>query len=299
MNRRVHSWLLASCVCIAVFSLALDYRALAQAAPFPTQSDDAEKGNAKNQVVVVLKDGLELTGTLIRETDEGVTIRTNVGVSSIERSRILEVRYGVNPYREEFEERFERASRARSAARLFRVAEWAYDKGLQVEWRRTLEKIIEIEPDHISARTDLGHARLAGEWVNRRRSEELQREGYRLEGVELIRAATPAAPRETPRDAPDTPQKYVKKLSKAELRKIEKEREKRRKEAESFRKQKEAEYRGIPWEERHKISTPHFWVECNSTYRVAKTYAWLLEEIHRVLSRRFRGKPKHRIKNTV
>lgn len=241
--------------------------------------------------VVVLRDGVELTGSIIEETDDHIVLRTLFGRSTIERARIREIRRGANPLRDEFQQRFERAIERRQVRELLDLARWAQDHQLAVESQRALQKVLEYDPDHADARQRLGHARLDGTWVDEKRVADLLTQGYVLEGLDLVRraAAEGAQPAAGAGTTPVPAARVVKRpeLTPEQKRAAEREREKRRKEAERFRRQKELEYAGVPWEKAHRIKTPHFEILCNSTEQVARTYYWILEGLYAELSRRF------------
>lgn len=261
-------------------------------------------GQDSEKAVIVLEDGSEITGQIIEETDDAVVVRSAFGKSTIKRSRIKEIRRGKNPLRTEFLERFERAAKRENVSQLFDLSDWALDNGLIAEQRRALLKIIDIEPNHERARGALGHARLDGEWVNERRVEELVRQGYRLDGLDLKKRSgagagsgnggtpTPGVEKKDPPKEPGKTRKprVRKELTPEEKKKQEKRRAKKRKEAEEFQRKKEKEYIGVPWSQRHKIKTPRFDIECNSTLEVAKTYQWIMENLYAELSRRFTQK---------
>ena len=256
----------------------------------------------EDKAVIVLKDGAEISGEIVEETDDYVVIRSLFGKSTIQRTRIKEIRRGTNPLREEFNERFEKAARKKRVPDLFDLARWALDKGLLVENKRALTKVIEIDVDHEGARKALGHARFDGDWVDDTRVDEMLRRGYKLVGLDLVKkktgesgsSAKPAsgssAGEKTSVEKRKRPKRVRPELSPKEKANLEKERAKRAKEAEEFRRQKQREYAGVPWEKRHRIKTPRYDIECNSTLKVAKTYQWIMENLYFELSRRFTQK---------
>lgn len=257
------------------------------------------------RAVIVLTDGTELTGEIIEETDDAVVIRSAFGRSTIQKSRIKEIKRGQNPLREEFEDRYARA--ADSVSKLFQVAQWALENNLVVEHRRALGKVIELDSNHMGARKALGHARLDGTWVDEQRVNELLRQGYVLDGLELVKKAA-SGPSVNPEgskpgttsvgggtgSADATPKPTLKRerreLTDAEKAKAAKAREDRRKEAQKHARKKELEYKGVPWEKAWKIRSPIYDITCNSTKEVADTYRWIMDHLYVELSNRFNQK---------
>ena len=66
-----------------------------------------------------------------------------------------------------------------------------------------------------------------------------------------------------------------------------------------FRRMKELEYIGVPWERRYKITSEHYFIECDSTKNVAEAYRYIMEALYDVYSRYFTGKSKHNTKSTI
>ncbi|MFQ5654531.1 MAG: hypothetical protein ACE5GW_07350, partial [Planctomycetota bacterium] len=255
------------------------------------------------QATVVLNDGTEIAGTIVKETDDAVILRSAFGVTTIRRERIKEIRRGNSPLIEEFQERFEEAAARRRPAELLDLAEWAHRKGLEVEWRRTLDKVIEFDPDNTRARSELGHARLDGKWIEEREVEELLGQGYRLKGLELVKpevGKTPSPKKaDKPRKGSSAEKPKARKLSSAEKKKLEREREKRRKQQERYRRQRQLEYEGVAWRDRWQLKSSHYRIVCDSTEKVARTYMAIMEELHRVLSTRFKQRSLRSQKPTV
>ena len=248
-----------------------------QAAPF---SEEA--------VVVVLKDGTELTGVLVRENDDEVAIRSAFGVTTIERSRVKEIRRGENPFRRDFERRFTRAERIGKAKSFSDLGLWADEKGLSAESERAHQKAIEIDPNWEISRGALGHARLDGVWVDAARVAELEEQGYVVKDLNLVKGApgtTPAKPKPKRELTPEE-----KKAAEKEEKKRQKLLEKRRKQREEFEEKRRAEFKGVPWANAHKIRSKNYEIICNSTKEVARTYSMIMEALYGALSKRFKQK---------
>jgi hypothetical protein len=90
-----------------------------------------------------------------------------------------------------------------------------------------------------------------------------------------------------------------KKLSASERRTLEKERADRIKSAEKFLRDRQKEYDGIPWENRHILKTQHFEIHCNSTLNVAKAYGALMELIRSKLLGIFKSKIQRNLRAPV
>ena len=253
--------------------------------PAPLRAE--EGGN----VVLILKDGVKISGELISETDESVKIRTSYAELTVAKSKIREIVRGAeNPFRGRWEERFRAASKKRDVAELRRVAKFAKSNQLAKEWRQTLEKIVEIEPEDLEARTALGHAQLDGKWIGTARVEQLLEKGYTLQGRQLI---PPASGGQNGGQSGGTTVVGRKELppEQEELTPEERrEREKARKKADQYRKRKLDEYNGgVDWDDRHVELTKHYRLESNVPREVLKVYKWLVEKFYALLSKRLTG----------
>lgn len=265
---------------------------------------------ADESVVVVLKDGTEVAGVLVRETETEVAIRSTFGVTTIAREKIREIRRGENPHLREYQERLARAEKIGKADFFAALGEWASEKGLAAESRSAFSRAIALDPECLDARRGLGHARLDGAWVDADRVAALEKEGYVREGLDLVRRPAGSAPPEggsngspptgaappgvTPVPTPGavpTPSRPLTPAEEKERARAEKERakliEKRRKDREKFEEKKRLEFLGVPWNDRHKIRSAHYDIECNSTLEVAQTYQWILESLYSEFSNRF------------
>lgn len=253
---------------------------------------------APEQAIIVLKDGVEIEGEIIEETDEAVVIRSPFGKSTIQRSRIREIKRGENPLRDEFNERFDRASKKERIKDLIVLADWALEKGLMPEQKRALRRVVEIDPQHREARMALGHAKLDGEWVDEVRVRQLETEGYQRKGENLVKVAGVKPTSGNSDSGASAPKSSggrtgVTRIPVPEMTEEQKrERRKRERDAEKFREKREQEYAGVDWSERHKIKTPHYQIECNSTLQVAQTYHWIMEALYAALSKNMTQKHK-------
>ncbi|MCI0652688.1 MAG: DUF1570 domain-containing protein, partial [Planctomycetes bacterium] len=267
------------------------------ALPLPAETDaegpakeSAEKrsGAESALVIVVLEEGQELVGEIVAETKTQVTLKTSFGTFTLARDTIKEIRRDVDVVRLEWEERFRRFTESKDVAKLLELADWAGEKGLREERSATLGKVLQLDPANEAAHGGLGHARLDGAWVDEKRVQELLAGGYALEGLELVKkdgaSATGVAG-----GGGEGP------LTKEE----QKRREKERKKAEKFRKRKEQEFEGVPWDKHFVKKTPHYEIHCNSTLRVTEYYAGIMEKIFESLSKRFTGSDKQTGRSAV
>lgn len=113
--------------------------------------------------VVRFKDGRELAGEIVEETEEHVRIKSDLGTIKIERSRIASIEYVRTP-RQELAER--RAALADDdVAALFDLGIWAEEQSLAKEARALFEEVVALAPDHTFANEKLGHVRVDGRWL--------------------------------------------------------------------------------------------------------------------------------------
>ena len=79
------------------------------------------------RVIVVLKDGSEVIGEVIEESEEKISVKSVFGVTSIEMSRVESIIRGAEVSRREFEQRQKRAIRRGSAAGWHSLGRWALE----------------------------------------------------------------------------------------------------------------------------------------------------------------------------
>ncbi len=230
-------------------------------------------------IVIVLDDGVEIRGCeILSENDTQVVVKTSFAAKiTLPRSKIKEIRREAKPFRVDWEEMFQRASEKSDIPALMKAGAYAADKGMPDEARISYERVLSIEKDHAEARTALGYARLDGEWLAAQRVAELMKQGYVVEGTELVlrKGTAPLPGGEEKRE-----------LTPEERKRKEKEDAKARKKAERYRAGKKREYEGVDWDKRFKIDTDHYRIECNSTKDVADVYQWIMERLYKVFSTR-------------
>jgi len=111
--------------------------------------------------VVVLKDGRRIEGTVVREDEQKVVVRTGLGELEFERARVQQILRGKTA-REEFAER---EAAARTADDFHALGQWAEGKQLPSLARKAWRRALELDPDHAAARAALGFVRHEGEWL--------------------------------------------------------------------------------------------------------------------------------------
>lgn len=136
--------------------------------------------------VVVLKDGRQIEGTVIEQTDQRVVIQTRFGINEFSAAEVERVDRKATP-QEEFKSR--RASAEGDAKALYELYLWAQGNGLKGEAKRVLRDVIEIDPDHENARKLLGYVRHDGEWMTAKEkaSREAAAEQKAKEGQGFVR----------------------------------------------------------------------------------------------------------------
>jgi len=111
--------------------------------------------------VLVLKDGRRIEGVVIEENAKLVKIQTPLGLLEFKRSEVKEIEHKKTK-REDFEERFVAAE---TAAEFHELGLWAEGKRIRRQAKKAMERAIELDPEHVEARTWLGFVRYNEEWM--------------------------------------------------------------------------------------------------------------------------------------
>ncbi|RKY16629.1 MAG: hypothetical protein DRP63_05060 [Planctomycetota bacterium] len=202
--------------------------------------------------VIFLDDGRIVRGKIVEQNEDYVKIKTKYGTRKISVDRVREVITEAE-MEKRLQERMDAAGDDADA--LWDVVRWCRDIGLDEKAKDLAKRVLELNPDHESARKYLGYIKKDGAWVK-------EEQWYRAHGW-VRRGGRWVSPEE---------------LKRREL-------EKRRKEQKAIEQSREAEaerrreYEGVPWGKRHIINTAHFVIECNSTREVAERYAKIMEII--------------------
>lgn len=118
--------------------------------------------------IYVMKDGRRIEGVLVKEERGVLTVKTGIGELQLARADIKEIIAKLTTA-QEFEARW---SAAKSAEDFFQVGEFAQSKKLKREATKAWNKAIEIEPDHLGARSALGYVRYKDEWLTPQQRDE-------------------------------------------------------------------------------------------------------------------------------
>ena len=113
--------------------------------------------------LIVLKDGTELPGRILRQDEASVVLETPAGTRSIPRDEIDRIRQRDDLWRE-YRERLGKIRLADAEAH-FSLAEWLEGVGLFEEASARLGAVLSLDPDHAGARAKLGYQRKKGRWV--------------------------------------------------------------------------------------------------------------------------------------
>ncbi|MCK6483274.1 MAG: HEAT repeat domain-containing protein [Phycisphaerae bacterium] len=111
-----------------------------------------------------LKGGRTLHGKIEAQTETTVRLRTTSGTIELSRDEITLIEHGPAPW-EEYDRI--KGDYPDTADGQFRLALWCETRNLNAEARRHYERVIELNPDHLSARRALGYVRADGQWRRR------------------------------------------------------------------------------------------------------------------------------------
>jgi hypothetical protein len=268
--------------------------------------DPPPKDRAAPADTVVGADGAEHRGTIHEVTDRQVVLISAGMRLSFPTAEVKEVRRAATKKLLDFArakiETFEKSGKAadwKEFLDFLRRQEGGGSGSLSPERRRALRALVKLEPENTDARKELGQALLDGVWLEEEDVEKKTAEGMIVvDGKLLKKTSTTVKPAATA-----TPKAYRiitgKDLTQRQLERYEKEREKRIASAESFLAQKRKEYEGVPWSQRHKVSTRNFQIECNSTLQVARAYGELMELIRAELAKMFPSRIRRNLRAPI
>jgi hypothetical protein len=111
--------------------------------------------------ILHMKDGRQVEGVVVEETDTVVRLRTRLGVLDFRRADIERIERKKSAI-EEFEERW---ARAESGDDFHALGLWAEERRMRKEVKKCMRRAVEVDPDHEGAHTWLGHVRHEGEWM--------------------------------------------------------------------------------------------------------------------------------------
>ncbi|MGB1070415.1 MAG: hypothetical protein ACPG1Z_02020, partial [Planctomycetota bacterium] len=148
-----------------------------------TESENLLVLQLGERVIVVLKDGSEVVGELVEETETEISVKSVFGVTTIESSRIEEVVRGEEVDRREFRKREKSANRRGSAKAFLDLARWAEQRGLSAQSVSAYQRVLELDPENESARIALGWGQTTdGVWKKPSEVKELIAKGWNLSG---------------------------------------------------------------------------------------------------------------------
>ncbi len=112
---------------------------------------------------VRLKEGGIIADCMVAgEENDLVVIRTPGGRMGIPKEAIRAIEKGKTVF-DAFQAK-KKTIKMSIAASVFQLAQWCREKGLRIEMNESLERMIELDPEHAEARHLLGYAKIDGEW---------------------------------------------------------------------------------------------------------------------------------------
>ena len=123
---------------------------------------------------VYLKGGGQITGQIVAQTDESVTVDVGGGTMTVRRSSVVRIEQNTSP----LQEYREKASRiAEGDAEGWReLARWATAGAMGTMASQAWSKVVEVLPDDPEANRALGRVQYGGRWVTE--EERFRAEGY-------------------------------------------------------------------------------------------------------------------------
>jgi len=113
--------------------------------------------------VVVMKDGRELEGKILKETKDSVTLGMKYGEIEVQRSRISEIRRGATAL-DEYEQKDRNVEETPEARYAF--GQWCEEKDLREEAKMQYRKALEIDPTFDLAGKALRYEKIDGKWLS-------------------------------------------------------------------------------------------------------------------------------------
>jgi hypothetical protein len=115
--------------------------------------------------VVYKKDGGKVEGTIVasKSDDDTLFLETSFGAVKLDRDEVLRIE-SATPAQKEYLRRKKVAPATADAQ--FELALWCLENKLASEYRLLLEKVIELDPNHLQARKRLGYVQQNGKWLS-------------------------------------------------------------------------------------------------------------------------------------
>ena len=124
--------------------------------------------------VIVLKSGEKLEGKIISETATSLRIETPFGTTDVERTRVAKIERGQTP-KDKYTER-KAALKAGDVAGRWELALFCKENKLTKEWKKLLEEILAIDPQHDQANREVGRIQYDGKWFTKEALEKYKDE---------------------------------------------------------------------------------------------------------------------------
>ena len=136
-----------------------------------------------------LSQGGTVEGQILERTDEGVRIRTLVGVMVVPHDAIDRIDEAPSVF-DEYETR--RKAAPNTAAAHVELARWCDQKGLKAEKKTHFQRAMELDPDCEPARAALGFVRINGLWVDGK--PDKSPDGRKIARTQPVKAESQPAP---------------------------------------------------------------------------------------------------------
>jgi tetratricopeptide (TPR) repeat protein len=112
---------------------------------------------------VILKTGGRLSGVIIQQTEQTVTIETGPGPVTLPMSRVEKILMG-KAFLAEFRERAAQLAR-NDVEGWLALAEWCGARGLATQAREAYERVLALDPQNAAARRGTGDIQVNGRWM--------------------------------------------------------------------------------------------------------------------------------------
>ncbi|MCU0291507.1 MAG: hypothetical protein MUF10_05880 [Thermoanaerobaculaceae bacterium] len=122
---------------------------------------------------VYLRGGGQITGQIVEQTDERVTVNIGAGTMSVRMASVVRIERGASPI-QEYQARAEKIP-AGDAEAWRELARWAADEGLATMSGQAYSRVVAVLPNDPEANRALGRVSLGGKWVT-------EAESYRAQG---------------------------------------------------------------------------------------------------------------------
>lgn len=111
--------------------------------------------------VLVMKDGRRIEGTITAQDAQKVKITTSFGDFEFPMAQVDRIEKGKTSA-QNFDERFKAA---KSADEFFALGQWADQKKMRAEAKKSMKRALELDPQHAGANLFFGKVQYKGEWL--------------------------------------------------------------------------------------------------------------------------------------